>query len=60
MPVLPWREGKEMEFGVLAVAVAFGAGVVSFASPCVLPLVPAYLAYLAGVGDTTRGGAGPG
>jgi len=54
MPVLPWCEGKEMEFGVLAVAVAFGAGVVSFASPCVLPLVPAYLAYLAGLGGSTR------
>jgi cytochrome c-type biogenesis protein len=28
---------------------AFGAGVLSFLSPCVLPLVPSYLAYLAGV-----------
>jgi len=28
--------------------VAFGAGVLSFLSPCVLPLVPAYLANLAG------------
>ncbi|AVX20293.1 cytochrome c-type biogenesis protein [Carboxydocella sporoproducens DSM 16521] len=27
---------------------AFAAGVVSFASPCVLPLIPAYVAYLAG------------
>ena len=25
------------------------AGLVSFLSPCVLPLVPAYLCYLAGV-----------
>ena len=30
------------------VAVAFGAGVLSFLSPCVLPLVPAYLADLTG------------
>lgn len=29
---------------------AFLAGLLSFASPCVLPLVPPYLAYLAGVG----------
>ncbi|MBM3149123.1 MAG: cytochrome c biogenesis protein CcdA [Chloroflexi bacterium] len=29
--------------------VAFGAGLLSFISPCVLPLVPAYLANLAGV-----------
>jgi cytochrome c-type biogenesis protein len=28
-------------------AIAFLAGLVSFVSPCVLPLVPAYLAYLA-------------
>lgn len=28
--------------------VAFGAGVLSFLSPCVLPMVPAYLANLAG------------
>lgn len=30
------------------VAVAFGAGILSFLSPCVLPLVPAYLVNLAG------------
>jgi cytochrome c-type biogenesis protein len=29
-------------------AIAFGAGILSFASPCVLPLVPAYLVNLAG------------
>lgn len=34
---------------LLAVAVAALAGAVSFASPCVVPLVPGYLAYLAGV-----------
>ena len=27
---------------------AFAAGLVSFLSPCVLPLVPAYVAYLGG------------
>jgi cytochrome c-type biogenesis protein len=33
----------------LATAVALLAGTVSFASPCVVPLVPGYLAYLAGL-----------
>jgi cytochrome c-type biogenesis protein len=33
----------------LSLAVAFAAGVVSFASPCVLALVPVYLAFLAEV-----------
>jgi cytochrome c-type biogenesis protein len=35
-------------------AVAFGGGVLSFLSPCVLPLVPGYLSLTTGVG---RGGA---
>ncbi len=34
---------------LLAVPVAFAAGVVSFLSPCVLPLVPGYLSYITGV-----------
>ena len=34
---------------LLAAAVAVAAGAVSFASPCSLPLVPGYLAYLAGL-----------
>lgn len=29
--------------------IAFGAGVASFLSPCILPLVPGYLSYLAGI-----------
>lgn len=33
----------------LAALFAFAAGVVSFASPCVLPLVPAYMAYVTGM-----------
>ena len=40
---------------LLAAGLAVAAGVVSFASPCVVPLVPGYLAYLAGlVGADTR------
>jgi cytochrome c-type biogenesis protein len=32
-----------------SIAVAFWAGLVSFLSPCVLPLVPGYLSYMSGV-----------
>lgn len=32
----------------IALATAVGAGVVSFLSPCVLPLVPGYVSYVAG------------
>ncbi len=33
----------------ITIFVAFGAGLVSFLAPCVLPLVPGFLAYLGGV-----------
>ncbi|KGN29754.1 cytochrome C biogenesis protein [Knoellia sinensis KCTC 19936] len=36
----------------LAVLVAALAGLVSFASPCVLPLVPGFLGYVTGLSDT--------
>jgi len=43
-----------MNTGVgLAIAIAFLGGIVSFASPCVLPLVPAYIGYM--VGTDTEG-----
>lgn len=35
----------------LAIPVALLAGLVSFASPCILPLVPGYLAYIGGFTD---------
>ncbi|HRD15094.1 MAG TPA: cytochrome c biogenesis protein CcdA, partial [Mycobacterium sp.] len=43
---------------LLAVGVCVLAGLVSFASPCVVPLVPGYLSYLAavvGVDDVDAG-----
>jgi cytochrome c-type biogenesis protein len=36
---------------LLAIPVAVLAGLVSFASPCILPLVPGYLAYIGGFTD---------
>ncbi|WP_159944134.1 cytochrome c biogenesis CcdA family protein [Nocardiopsis sp. FR6] len=42
-----------------AVPLALAAGLVSFLSPCVLPLVPGYLSYVTGMSGTqTREGAG--
>ena len=37
---------------LIAAGFALAAGVVSFLSPCCLPLVPAYMSYVAGVSDT--------
>jgi cytochrome c-type biogenesis protein len=37
----------------LSFPIAFGAGVVSFLTPCVLPLVPPYLVYLSGASVET-------
>ena len=38
-----------MSLTSLGLVAAFGAGILSFLSPCVLPLVPGYLSYLAGM-----------
>lgn len=49
---------------IVALPIAFLAGLVSFASPCVLPLVPGYLGFVSGMaagagarGDVVRGTA---
>src|SRR5690606_29663973 len=41
---------------LLAVPIAALAGLVSFLSPCVLPLVPGYLSYVTGMSDDPRRG----
>jgi cytochrome c-type biogenesis protein len=41
----------------ISYAAAFGAGALSFLSPCVLPLIPAYLCFLGGVGLDELDGA---
>ena len=42
------------EANAIGLAAAFGAGLVSFVSPCVLPLVPAYISYIAGQKSLTH------
>ncbi len=45
-----------LEVGGVSLIFAFVAGLLSVASPCVLPLVPAYLGYLTGSALETSGG----
>lgn len=46
--------------GPLGIFFAFAAGVISFLSPCVLPLVPAYVAHLTGLASSPDASAGRG
>lgn len=39
---------------LVALPLAMIAGIVSFISPCILPLVPGYLGYVSGLADPTR------
>jgi cytochrome c-type biogenesis protein len=48
-----------MDAADLTLLVAFGAGLLSFLSPCVLPLVPAYLGQLTVVAVVGRSNADP-
>lgn len=43
---------------LIAATVAFAAGVVSFASPCVIPLVPGYLSFMTGLSGEELSSAG--
>jgi len=47
-----------MDISSLTLAVAFAAGLISFLSPCVLPLVPGYLSYIAGQSPMEKPGSG--
>lgn len=50
-----------MELSLLLVLLALSAGLLSFVSPCVLPLIPAYVSYITGVSvEDIRRGAGAG
>ncbi len=46
-----------MELSNIGLAAAFAAGAISFMSPCVLPLVPGYVSFIAGRSIVTRSGA---
>jgi cytochrome c-type biogenesis protein len=49
-----------VELSLIGFATAFAAGVVSFLSPCVLPLVPGYVSFVAGSSlEELRDGAAP-
>jgi len=37
-----------IELSIIGALSAFGAGIISFLSPCVLPLVPGYVSYISG------------
>lgn len=43
-----------IELSIVGMVAAFAAGVVSFLSPCVLPLVPGYVSYIAGYSIAER------
>lgn len=55
--------GDTVAYGplLLALPIAIAAGIVSFISPCCLPLVPGYLAYVSGAagGDEMAGSSRP-
>src|SRR5437660_1512809 len=44
----PQRQGSSAAGVILDLVLAFAAGLLSFASTCVLPLVPAYITYMGG------------
>ena len=45
-----WTNDALTSSMLVAIPVAMLAGLVSFASPCVLPLLPGYLSYASGLG----------
>ncbi|MBN9529858.1 MAG: cytochrome c biogenesis protein CcdA [Alphaproteobacteria bacterium] len=48
-----------MDISAIGLATAFGAGVISFLSPCVLPLVPGYLSFVTADGPVASATAQP-
>src|SRR5918992_5310995 len=49
-----------LDLSLIGVVTAFAAGVISFLSPCVLPLVPGYVSFVAGSSlEELRDGAAP-
>ena len=50
----------KMESQNITIGIAFAAGILSFLSPCVLPLVPGYISLMSGVSvdQLKEGGSG--
>ena len=42
----------------VSIPIALGAGILTFLSPCVLPLIPAYISFITGLSIEELGGAG--
>ena len=60
VPALLALGSRFNDVSVFAYLAAFGGGVISFLSPCVLPLVPAYLSMVTGLDLADAGGGFPG
>ncbi|MGA6992081.1 MAG: cytochrome c biogenesis protein CcdA [Nitrososphaeraceae archaeon] len=41
--------GSSANYQTIAYPVAFGAGILSFLSPCILPLIPSFVAFITGM-----------
>ena len=48
-----------LDISGISVITALAAGAISFLSPCVLPLVPGYISYVAGAAASEEGDRGP-
>jgi cytochrome c-type biogenesis protein len=46
---LPSSTGYSSNYQTIAYPVAFGAGILSFLSPCILPLIPSFVAFITGM-----------
>ena len=57
IPLESWVSQAMSSSLLLGIPVAMLAGVISFASPCVLPLLPGYLSFASGLGahEITQG-----
>jgi cytochrome c-type biogenesis protein len=45
----PANIGSSANYQTIAYPVAFGAGILSFLSPCILPLIPSFVAFITGM-----------
>jgi cytochrome c-type biogenesis protein len=48
-PSMPSNAGSSSDYQTIAYPVAFGAGILSFLSPCILPLIPSFVAFITGM-----------